>query len=43
VAGARTYEYDRMTWPEIREAAAQERVVMSPRGTVEQHASVERG
>ena len=34
---SRPYEYDKMTWPEVREAAAQERVVVLPVGTVEQH------
>ena len=32
-----TYRYDQMTWPEIREVAAQERVVVVPIGTLEDH------
>jgi creatinine amidohydrolase len=31
------YRYEEFTWPEIREAAAQKRVVVLPVGTVEQH------
>ena len=31
------YHYDKLTWPEIREAAAQERVIVLPVGSTEQH------
>src|SRR6476646_9080081 len=31
------YRYEECTWPEIREAVAQNRVVVLPVGTVEQH------
>ena len=31
------YHYDKLTWPEIREAVAQERVILLPVGSTEQH------
>src|SRR5258707_5121451 len=31
------YRYEEFTWPEIRDAVAQQRVVVLPVGTVEQH------
>lgn len=31
------YRYEELTWPEIREAAAQNRVAVLPIGTIEQH------
>ena len=31
------YRYEEFTWPEIREAVAQNRVAVLPVGTVEQH------
>src|SRR5688572_32839538 len=31
------YKYEEFTWPEIREAVAQNRVAVLPVGTVEQH------
>jgi len=37
MAEHRPYEYDKLTWPEVREAAARECVVMLPVGTTEQH------
>jgi len=32
-----TYRYEQMTWPEIREIAAEDRVVVVPIGTLEDH------
>ncbi|MFP3895875.1 MAG: creatininase family protein [Anaerolineales bacterium] len=32
-----SYHYDKLTWPEIRQAAAEERVVVLPVGSTEQH------
>src|SRR4029078_11492322 len=34
---ANKYRYEEFTWPEIREAVAQQRVAVLPVGTVEQH------
>lgn len=31
------YRYEEFTWPEIREAVAENRVVVLPVGTIEQH------
>ena len=33
----RPYEYDKLAWPELREAAGEGRVIMLPVGTTEQH------
>src|SRR4029078_12936770 len=34
---ANKYRYEEFTWPEIREAVAQNRVAVLPVGTIEQH------
>ena len=31
------YQYGKMTWPEIKEAAAQKRVALLPTGCIEDH------
>lgn len=37
MAGITRYHYDQLTWPEIREAVAQNRVIVLPVGSTEQH------
>lgn len=37
MSARRPYEYDRLTWPELRQAAREERVIVLPVGTTEQH------